>query len=61
MQGDVTQVVTENQQEQEDLKQMARQYAEWREQAQRMQADIHLILQHLEQEMRDGADGGKKR
>lgn len=57
--GQINQLVSENQREQEDLREMARQYAEWREQVQAMQADIHLILQHLGKEMGDAAGGGE--
>lgn len=57
----VNQAIAENRQEQEDLKQMTRQHAEWREQVLAMQADITLILRHLNQEIGDTADGGEVR
>lgn len=40
---------------------MAQQHAGWREQVLAMQADITLILQHLNQEVEDVADSGEVR
>lgn len=56
----VNELVLDTQRKQEEVRQITAQYIEWRKQVQTMQADIHLIFQHLDRGIADVVDNEKE-